>query len=498
MSVSKPLIYLSSLRRMHPSYGLVALIMLVSLLVDDPSASIARLLDPITQSLNEVVLLSVGLLLCIALAIIISPAGSIRLGEGKPTYSPPAWLAMMFAAGMGIGLVFSGFAEPLLHLDSPPTRGSLTPQGPELRAMLITFYHWGLHAWAVYGMAALVIAYFSYNKHQPMLSSSPLNFLRRGGLPIAARKWIDSVAIVAVLFGIAASLAQGTWLIERGLVRLFDIGKGLELLILACVTAGFILSALGGIGRSIKWLSSINMWLAFALLAMVWWLKPNAPDADSQLWHYIQHYLTALPSLSFDANALSQNEDWLATWSSAYMIWWIAWTPFVGIFIARISRGYTIRSFLLGVLVAPVAFSLVWFGIFADAGFSVIASDTTLDTGALGNMPAIGFAILDALPYSTITQILVIVLIAIFLMTSADSGSYILGMFTHDGKLTPPRRTRIVWGLSTALVAGWLVMRPDGMAFIRQIITITALPFLLILWLQVIALLKTLYGAMRR
>lgn len=489
----KPRQRLSSLKHIHPSYVIVAAIILVSVFVHDPSAAIREFLAPLRSVLNDVVLISVGMFFIIALLTIFTSIGKIKLGapEDKPTYSLPAWLSMLFAAGMGIGLVFSGFAEPLLHMQHIPSEGTIAGMNTESKAMLITQYHWGFHAWAIYGLAALTIAYFSYCKNDPMLASAPVHEFAKDKMARPIEQLIDSVAIVAVLFGVAASLAQGTWLIESGLVTLEQTTKGsaqgwILLLIVIC----FTLSALSGLGRGIKWLSIINMWLAGALMMFVVMI---APENEHPIIRHIWEYIAYLPRLSIDPHALSRDQEWLTTWPSAYMIWWVAWTPFVGVFIARISRGYTIRTFMLGVLFVPAIFSLIWFGIFGTTGFSVIEQAAQTDVPDLAGMPQISFIILELLPYSTLTMILVMLLTAIFLITSADSGSYILGMFSTHGERTPPKRARLTWGVAIALISAWLVYQPDGMTFIRQVIVISSLPFLVILWLQVAALLTSLY-----
>lgn len=477
---------LSALRHVHLVYYALAA-MLVFLLLSHGGEALAAWPKQQQAWLNPLVVLSVGALLFVVLGIALSPAGRWRLGhaEEKPYYSTLSWLAMLFAAGMGSGLVFSGAAEPLIHQLNPP----LTAQGlgdATTRSMILTFYSWGVHAWVVYALAALAVAYGAYNHNRPMVPSATLMPLNAGhALPRYLREIIDAFAIIATLFGVVVSLAHGSVHVAHGLGLEQSYGGALG--VLAAISACFIVSSLSGIGRGIKWLSILNIMLALVLLlyvAVVTHMPPVMP-----FFHWVGGYLAALPALSLMPQYVIADENWLYSWATTYFLWWVAWAPFVGVFIARISRGRSLRSFILGMMLAPVGFSLMWFAVFGRAAQTRLG----MSAANLDSMPAIAYGLLESLPMPELAVGGMALLMFVFLITSADSGAYVLAMLSNDGTHRPARRNRLLWGAVLAGLTGWMLISASGLGFMRAVMVLFAIPYLVILLAQVGALILQLW-----
>jgi choline/carnitine/betaine transport len=424
--------------------------------------------------------------------------GTIPLGrdDEAPEFNGVSWVAMMFSAGMGIGLMFYGVAEPLSHFATPPP--GTGPEGNSeavQTAMATTLFHWTLHPWAIYCVVGLAIAYGVYRKGRLQLISAafePLIGARAHG-PLG--KVIDMLAIFATLFGSAASLGLGALQIRSGLQIVAGIGEtgnAILVIIIAVLTAAFVLSAVSGIARGIQWLSNINMVLALTLALFVFVVGPTV---------FILNLLpTSLGSYFADLSMMSARtgaegadvNSWLQSWTIFYWAWWVSWTPFVGMFIARISRGRTIRQFVGGVLLVPSVVSLVWFAVFGGAAINVQQNGT--DLAGEGGVEAQLFTLLDQYPIATIASVVVMALVAIFFVSGADAASIVMGSLSQRGTLEPSRGTVVFWGVATGAVAAvmLLVGGSDALTGLQTITIIAALPFLLVMIALAVSLLKDL------
>ena len=426
--------------------------------------------------------------------------GRIPLGrdDEQPEFRTVSWIAMMFSAGMGIGLMFYGVSEPLSHFVKPPpgTGAAGNPQALQ-NAMATTLFHWTLHPWAIYAVVGLAVAYGVYRKGRSLLISSafaPLLGERRANGP--AGRVIDILAIFATLFGSAASLGLGALQIGSGLEIVTGLGKagnGVLVAIIVILTVCFILSAVSGVSKGIQYLSNINMVLAVVLAVFVFVVGPTVlilnlvPTAVGSYFDNL-----AMMSARTDAAGGDAMQKWLSGWTIFYWAWWVSWTPFVGMFIARISRGRTIRQFVTGVLLVPSVVSLVWFAIFGGAGIDMQRKGTDL----AGQATAEGslFAMLHHMPLSTITSVVVMLLVAIFFVSGADAASIVMGTLSERGTLAPSRKTVIFWGAATGAVAAvmLLVGGEDALSGLQNITIVAALPFLVVMVGLAIALVKDL------
>ncbi len=438
-------------------------------------------------------LLSVtGFVLC-SLFLIFSRYGHIPLGrEGaKPEYPLVTWFAMLFCAGMGIGLVFWGVAEPSLHFHNPPTGAGGTPEAARV-ALRYSFFHWGLHPWAVYTMVGLCLAYVQFRKESPGLISEACRPLLGPLTDGPTGTAIDILAVFATVFGVATSLGFGAMQISGGLSHLVGIPNtiGTQLLLIVVVTVLFMLSAQTGLQRGIKYLSNLNMVLALSLLGFVFVLGPTKTLMDiftSTLGSYLQQ----LPKMSFHLGPF-EGGAWIQDWTLFYWAWWIAWAPFVGTFIARISKGRTVREFVLGVLLVPTLFCALWFSVFGGTAISLdmfeqVGVHDVIDTQ--GKEVAL-FTVLDHFPFGALMSALAIFLIATFFITSADSATFVLGTFTTNGNLNPPNPVKVTWGVIQSLAAAVLLWS-GGLAGLQTASIIAAFPFAIVMIIMIMALFKS-------
>ncbi|MGZ4454676.1 MAG: BCCT family transporter [Nocardioides sp.] len=428
----------------------------------------------------------------------LSRYGNITLGrdDEEPEFKTVSWVAMMFSAGMGIGLMFYGVSEPITHFATPPP-GTGAKGNPEAtqNAMATTLFHWTLHPWAIYAVVGLAIAYGVYRKGRLQLISAAFEPLLGKHANGPAGKVIDMLAIFATLFGSAASLGLGALQIRSGLHIVSGwsaTGNGILVAIIAILTVAFVLSAVSGVAKGIQWLSNINMVLAIALALFVFVVGPTVFILNlvpTSLGSYVQNL--AMMSSRTGAEGGSTNA-WLQSWTIFYWAWWLSWTPFVGMFIARISRGRTIRQFVSGVLLVPSLVSLVWFCIFGGAAIDLQKHGT--DIAGAGGVETQLFTTLQAYPLATVASIVVMALVAIFFVSGADAASIVMGTLSERGTIEPSKPTVIFWGVATGAVAAvmLLVGGSDALTGLQTITIVAALPFVLVMIGLAVALVKDL------
>ncbi|MWA14965.1 BCCT family transporter [Streptomyces sp. BA2] len=436
-----------------------------------------------------------------ALWLAISRYGKITLGkEGEePEFRTVSWVAMMFSAGMGIGLMFYGVSEPLAHFTTPPPGTDPADSAAAMEtAMATTLFHWTLHPWAIYAVVGLAIAYSTFRRNRRQTISAVFTPLM--GEKRANGGWgrvIDILAIFATLFGSAASLGLGALQIGSGVEVLDwmkDAGTGLLVAIIAILSLAFVASAVSGVEKGVQWLSNINMVLAGLLVLFVFIAGPTVIMLD-MLPTSLGAYLNDLPQLIGRTEASSGKgvADWLSGWTVFYWAWWISWTPFVGMFIARISRGRTIRQFVGGVILVPSTVSLIWFAVFGGSAITVrdrggLEGETTPEAQLFG--------LLHEYPIATVTSLLVMILVGIFFVSGADAASIVMGTLSQKGALEPGKLVVVFWGMTTGAVAAIMLLIGDGsddaLTGLRNLTILVAAPFTLVMIGMCVALMRDL------
>ncbi|WP_371327653.1 BCCT family transporter [Demequina sp. NBRC 110053] len=422
-----------------------------------------------------------------ALVMGFSKFGNIKLGrdDDRPQFSMFSWFALLFAAGMGIGLVFYGVSEPLAHYADPRPGVTGTPERLAQQAMAQTFLHWGIHAWAIYIVVGLAIAYAVHRRGRPVSIRYALEPLLGKRIKGGWGNAIDVTAVVGTLFGVATSLGLGVLQISSGLesVDIAEPTTRTQIILIICITIVTIFSLVTGLQRGMKWLSNINLALALFLLLFVLFAGPTAflmREFVQSIGAYIQEFI----GLAFNVSAFqgAAGEEWQASWTTFYWGWWISWAPFVGVFIARVSKGRTVREFVWGILLVPTLITMLWFSVMGGTalyaelyeGGGVLLPDGSVDyNGSL-------FFMLDLLPGGTLLAIGAMILIAVFFVTSSDSGSLVLSMLTTGGDESPKRWIRVFWACTTALVAIALLLS-GGLSALQTAAIITALPFSIVM-----------------
>ncbi|WP_251550478.1 glycine betaine uptake BCCT transporter [Neobacillus muris] len=446
----------------------------------------------LTTSFGWYYLILVTIIVVFCIFLIFSPVGAIKLGkpDEKPEYSKASWFAMLFSAGMGIGLVFWGAAEPLSHFIDPPlAEGGTAAANKE--AMRYTFFHWGIHAWAIYAIVALALAYFQFRKGEPGLISATLKPVLGKRMEGTLGTVIDILAVFATVIGVATTLGFGAAQINGGLSYLFGIPNNftVQLIIIGIVTVLFMMSAWSGLSKGIKILSNTNMFLAIALLVLMFIAGPTILILNmftDSLGGYIQNII----QMSFRIAPLNEeHRSWINAWTIFYWAWWISWSPFVGIFIARVSRGRTIREFLIGVLLLPTLVSFLWFAVFGTSAIEV-QNAGSIDLTKFATEEVL-FAIFNEFPMSTILSIVAITLVCTFFITSADSATFVLGMQTTYGSLTPPNSVKLTWGIAQSSVA-IILLYSGGLQALQNALIAAAFPFSIIVVLMMISLYRSL------
>ncbi|WP_099865244.1 BCCT family transporter [Pararhizobium haloflavum] len=479
------------------SAGVIVAFVVLALLFPERSANFFEWLRPwLTDNFDWQLMLAGNLFVIFSLMLIVTPLGNIRLGgaDAKPDFGYLGWFAMLFAAGMGIGLMFFGVSEPLSHYDA--SFGGVAMEGGErtdwaplggaegdvaqarANAMAATIFHWGLHPWAIYAVVGLSLAFFAYNRGMPLTLRSvfyPLLGERVWGWPGHV---IDTLAVFATLFGLATSLGFGAEQAMGGIEFLFGIEATdtAKLVLIALITGVALASVLAGLDAGVKRLSEINMILALVLLVFIFLVGPTALIATGFVDNTVA-YATQFFSLS---NPFGREDlNFMHGWTTFYWAWWISWSPFVGMFIARVSRGRTVREFIICVLIVPTALSIVWMSTFGGAAIDqVVTAGNTAVSEAADELKL--FIMAEAYPLTQIISFIGIVLVIVFFVTSSDSGSLVIDTITAGGKLDAPVAQRVFWATFEGLVAIALLMG-GGLAALQAAAVATGIPFAILM-----------------
>ncbi|MDP0489968.1 MAG: BCCT family transporter [Verrucomicrobiota bacterium JB023] len=451
----------------------------------------------LTDKIGWFFLLSTNFFLLICLLVICTRRGNIRLGgqDAKPAYPFATWMAMLFSAGMGIGLVFWSVAEPILHFTDPPLDGiDAGSQAAAKLAQTTTFFHWGLHAWGIYALMGMALAYCAYNRGLPLTIRSTLEPLLGKHTDGPAGNVVDVIASVATLFGVATSLGFGVQQVNAGLAYVFGLPENslMQTLLIAIITLFATISVVSGLDTGIRRLSEANMLLAVLLLLFVLIFGPTLMQLTGLLDNTVA-YLARFPGLSVWFGQGAPTHDWQQGWTIFYWAWWISWSPFVGMFIARISRGRTLRQFTIGVLLVPTVLTFLWLSVFGNAGLDEALAGNDQFVNLVGENKAKAlFGLLDQYPAAWLTSILGLVVIILFFVTSSDSGSLVIDIITAGGHPEPPTAQRIFWAVTEGLVAAVLLLvgGEQALTALQTASVLTGLPFALVLIVIAISLLK--------
>ena len=454
-------------------------------------------LDAVATHFGWVYVLSVSFFVGFAVWLLAGPWGRLRLGDDdeRPAYGYPTWFSMLFSAGMGIGLLFYGVAEPMMHYASPPGGIEGATTAAATRAVPLTYFHWGLHAWAIYAVLGLAIAFFSFRKRLPLAIRSVL-------YPLLGDKvfgWrghvVDVLAVIGTLFGLATSLGLGAMQVNSGLSYLFGVDNSTtnQVALIACITLAATVSLVSGVDRGIRRLSELNISLAALLLLFVFAVGPTQYVLDG-LVHDLGRYLADFVPRSFELDPRGDS-SWRNAWTLFYWGWWIAWAPFVGTFVARISRGRTIREFILGVTLVPTVVTFVWIGVFGETAlFLELNTDASISSAVKTDVSTAIYALLNELPLANLNSGLAAMVVSVFFITSSDSASFVVDMITSGGHPNPPVWQRVFWAVSEGAVAAVLLMAAGeaGLKALQAGVICIGAPFCIVLLLTCWSLARAL------
>ncbi|NBC34373.1 MAG: BCCT family transporter [Alphaproteobacteria bacterium] len=447
----------------------------------------------IVETFGWFYILVATLLLIFVTWLMFSRFGKIRLGSpgSRPEFDYPSWVAMLLSAGMGIGIVFFGAAEPLQHYLDPPDG---EPESSEAmrEGMRITFFHWGPHPWAIYSAFALPIAYYHFRHGLPLAPRSLLYPVFGEGIYGPVGHFVDVLATVGTLFGVATSLGLGAQQVNAGLNQLFGLptGTGPQLALIAGITMAAIVSVVSGLHRGIRFLSVANVALAAILLIFVMLAGPTIFVAELFL-DGLGYFIQQLPYSSLHIQPGAQ-EGWQARWTLFYWSWWISWSPFVGIFVARISRGRTIREFVVTTLIVPTLGTFLWFSVMGGTAIRQVMNGRRQLAELAGDSPEIVLLrLVDVLPLQELLWVLVTLIVIVFFVTSSDSGSFVDDMVTSGGHPNPPRAQRVFWALAEGLVAG-VLLYAGGLNALRTASLTTGIPIAIFLLVAAYGLIRSL------
>ncbi|WP_028595886.1 glycine betaine uptake BCCT transporter [Paenibacillus assamensis] len=438
-------------------------------------------------------LIAALIILLYTLYLAFSKYANITLGDedDEPEYSNMSWFAMLFSAGMGIGLVFWGVAEPISHYMVPPEGDPMTVEAART-ALRYSFFHWGLHPWGIYTLVSLGLAYFMFRKGYKGLISWTFHPLLGDKVNGPIGKTIDILAVIATAFGVATSLGLGALQINGGLSHVFGIPNTttMQIIIIVIVSIMFLASTLSGLDKGMKLLSNTNLVIAIGLLLIILLIGPTSfifETFTTTLGSYFQNII----QMSLRLTPFTE-DSWVANWTLFYWAWWIAWAPFVGSFIARVSKGRTIKEFVLGTLLLPSGFSFIWFATFGSTALHLdMFQGKPIVEAVKADLTSALFITLESLPGGLILAVLAIILIVTFFITSADSATFVLGMMSTDGNPNPSRKVKFAWGVFTALIAAVLLMS-GGLNSLQSASIMTALPFTFVLLGMVMSLNRAL------
>ena len=449
----------------------------------------------ITTNFGWFYMLSVAFFLVFIVGIAMTPWGSIKLGpdHAEPQYSFPAWFAMLFSAGYGIALLFFGVAEPVLHYASPPAGAGETVDAAK-QAMQIAFFHWGFHIWAIYGLTGLVLAYFSFRHGLPLSMRSALYPIIGERIHGPIGHVVDIFAILGTLFGIATTLGLSVTQINAGINYLWPsipISINVQIIAIAIITGLAICSVVAGLDKGVKNLSLLNMVLAIGLMLFVFLVGPSIFILETFLQN-TGSYLNNIIERTFNLQAYSRS-DWIGNWTLFIFGWTIAWSPFVGLFIAKISRGRTIRQFVFGVMFVPTIFTFLWFSVFGDTALHMIMVEgyTSLISDVQADNAIALFKLFELLPMTSIASFLAVVLIITFFVTSSDSGSLVIDSLAAGGALHTPVWQRVFWASIEGIVASTLLLA-GGLSALQTMTIASALPFAIIMMIAALGMWRAL------
>lgn len=452
-------------------------------------------LSYITDTFGWFYMLSVAFFLIFIVGIAFTDWGHIKLGpdHADPQYSFPAWFAMLFSAGYGIALLFFGVAEPVLHYASPPTGAGETVDAAK-QAMQIAFFHWGFHIWAIYGLVALVLGYFAFRHGLPLSMRSALYPLIGDRIYGPIGHAVDVFAILGTLFGIATTLGLSVAQINAGLNYLWPsipVSTTVQIVSIALITSLAILSVVAGMDKGIKRLSIVNMVLAVTLMLFVFIAGPTIHILESFLQNS-GSYLNFIVERTFNLQAYTRS-DWIGNWTLFIFGWTIAWAPFVGLFVAKISRGRTIREFVVGVMLVPTIFTFLWFSVFGNTALHKIMNEgyTTLIGQVQADHAVALFKLYEILPFSSIVSLITVLLIITFFVTSSDSGSLVVDSLASGGALESPVWQRIFWATTEGAVAAVLLLA-GGLSALQTMTIASALPFSIIMIISALGMWRAL------
>lgn len=483
---------------LHPSVSLISAILIlifIGITLFNPTATnsyLTGLQRKITGNLNWFFVISVNIFLLFPIYLMVSKFGEIRLGgpKAKPEYSNFAWYSMLISAGMGIGLVFFGVAEPLFHANTILPHTNSTSQ---VQALATTFLHWGLHPWGIYSLISLALAFFAYNRGLPLSLRSVFYPILKDRVFGKIGDIIDITAVISCLFGLATSLGYGAQQINSGLNYLFGIpqGKNIQVLIIVIITLIATLSVVSGIGKGVRILSELNIRIAGLFLVAILVLGPTLFIFRS-FGNGIGYYLNNFFELSF----FSENGNtWQGAWTIFYWTWWISWSPFVGMFIARVSKGRTIREFIFAILIVPVLLSFIWFTTFGATAFyqNMVTGGELLKAVNRDTSTAL-FAMIQGMDIpsvlKTLTSVIGTFLVISFFVTSSDSGSLVVDNLTSGGKLNSPVPQRIFWAVTEGAIAISLLIAggSEALSALQTGVILSGLPFTIILLVMIYSL----------
>jgi choline/glycine/proline betaine transport protein len=452
----------------------------------------------ISEGMGWFFILAVSLYLGIAVLLALSKFGTVRIGgqDARPEFPTFAWVAMLLSAGMGIGLMFWSVAEPIYHFQTPPTvLGVIQPSSNDAaqQALSVTFFHWGLHAWGIYALVGLALAFFAYNRGLPLTIRSVFYPILGDRIYGWIGNTIDVLSVAATLFGLATSLGFGVQQVNAGFNFLFDlpINTPVQIGLIAIITGFATASVVSGLDAGVRRLSELNMILAGILMVFVLLVGPTI----FLLGTFVQttgYYLASLPTLSFWTETF-QSTNWQSSWTVFYWGWWISWSPFVGIFIARVSKGRTVREFILGVLLLPSLLTFLWMSVFGGTALNLelSASAGIISDAVNAEVATALFVMLQQLPLTGITSFVGIILVVVFFVTSSDSGSLVVDSLTSGGKLDSPIPQRVFWAVMEGVVAAVLLLG-GGLTALQTAAITTGLPFAIVLLIMCYSLYRGL------